>query len=279
MTPAARALALLPLLSLAATFSPRAAAGPLADRLAAAPSPGAVLAAAGALPPAIDAVDRAAEAVLADWRQDPAGAAAAWSAAPRTTRAGTLRLPVEAGAPHGAVHLARALWSPEEPAVRAAALAAAARLVPGWAEVAPTLLLLEDDVELRRVTVDLLVDAPAALAAPALRAAIEDRAPAVRAAAMRALGGHEAGLAPALLLRGITDNDALVREAALRSAGWVGLRAAAPDARAALTAAEPAVRLAGAQALRRLDPAAFAAAQPTLAADPDPRLRQLAAPR
>jgi hypothetical protein len=277
VTPAARALALLPLLSLAATFSPRAAAGPLADRLAAAPSPGAALA-AGALPPAIDAVDRAAEAALADWRQDPAGAAAAWSAAPRTTRAGTPRLPVEAGAPHGAVHLARALWSPEEPAVRAAALAAAARLVPGWAEVAPA-LLLEDDVELRRVTVDLLVDAPAALAAPALWVAIDDPAPAVRAAAMRALGGHEAAVAPALLMRGINDNDALVREAALRSAGWVGLRAAAPDARAALTAAEPAVRLAGAQALRRLDPAAFAAAQPTLAADADPRLRQLAAPR
>jgi len=130
----------------------------------------------------------------------------------------------------------------------------------------------EPDARVRAVLVAGAADFPAGEAEPFLHAALRDGDAGVRAAAVRALSQHPAGVGwDALVAFAATDAAPEVRALAVRHVGWVGDGAGWALAADALGDPAPEVRLAALRAVERLDRGRAAAipAVRALAGDPD----------
>ncbi len=219
------------------------------------------------------------------WRLDPANAARIATIGPVVTRNGALRFTArELRSPSAAPLLIERLLGGAGTSAERAALAAALPLTRGdWAEAVAEMLATEADPGVRAQLAGALEQAPSpddsADAALGLKRAAADPDAAVRAAAMRAIGGRADGAAlGSVVVRGFADPDASVRAFAARAAGYLGLAEAWGPVSGLLVDDVAEVRLRAVAALERLDPAA-AASLPALAAlrtDADVRVARAA---
>lgn len=221
-------------------------------------------------------------AVARAWAEHPVEAAAAAAAEPIRTRNGLPRFVGEdvwnpAVTP---ILLERAISGEQDPQLRQALIEAAVRSGGDWDEVVVAQLGLEPDPAVRRMLAEVLREAGAGPAAEGLALAVQDEEAAVRAAAMRALGGRADGAKlGSLVLDGLDDVDADVRKEAARSAGWLALDQGWEGLTGLLADPDPDVRLNAIRALERLD-APRLSRLPALAplrADVDPRVARAAA--
>lgn len=221
-------------------------------------------------------------AAAESWRDHPVEAAAAADATPITTRNGMPRFVGEdVWNPIATPILLERAFDPSEPLdLRVALIEAAVRSDGDWSEAVVGQLAVEREASLRRMLAEVLREAEAGPAAEGLNLASRDADAAVRAAAMRAIGGRADGAALAdAVLRGLGDADADVRKEAARSAGWLRLDQGWDGLVPLLADADADVRLNAVRALERLDTARLRTlpALAPLRADLDPRVARAAA--
>jgi HEAT repeat protein len=176
--------------------------------------------------------------------------------APIPTRAGTVRfagpLLREPGA--APVLLARLVEGNDSAELRVALADAAARSAGDWQSTVAALAQVESDGAVRRMLVEVLDKAPLALVEEPLAAATHDLDAGVRAAAARAIGGHEQGAAlGGALVPLVSDSSVEVRVEACRSLGWLGVDAGWDALVVAIADESPEVRLRALRALQRID--------------------------
>lgn len=222
------------------------------------------------------------EAAAESWRDHPVEAAAAANATPITTRNGLPRFVGEdVWNPVATPILLERAFDPSEPLpLRVALVEAAVRSDGDWSEAVVGQLGVEREAELRRMLAEVLREAEPGPAAVGLARASRDPDAAVRAAAMRAIGGRADGAVLSdALLRGLRDSDAKVREEAARSTGWLSLDQGWDGLATLLGDADPDVRLNAVRALERLDAARLRGLPEltALRADIDPRVARAAA--
>lgn len=176
--------------------------------------------------------------------------------APIPTRAGTLRfsgpLLRESGA--APVLLARLVEGADSAELRIALADAAARSAGDWQPTVAALAQVESDGAVRRMLVEVLDKGPLELVEAPLTAATRDLDAGVRAAAARAIGGHEQGAAlGAALVPLVSDSSVEVRVEACRSLGWLGVADGWSALVVAISDDSPEVRLRALRALQRID--------------------------
>lgn len=221
-------------------------------------------------------------AAIRAWEADPDGAALAWMAEPRLTRAGFPRLnePSLHDPLYAPILLERLLQKGEEEAVRMAIVELLPRVGGDWAEALAARYPEEPQPGVRLLMVEVARHAPADIGRTLVRLGAQDPAPTVRAAAMRAVPAIQDGSGLTdLLLGGLSDGDSDVRAYAARGAGWLALSDAWQPLDLLLEDADPLVRLHALRALERLD-APRAARLPRMVAlthDPDTRVAHAAA--
>lgn len=187
---------------------------------------------------------------------------------PLPTRAGTLRLRGDLirSADAAAVLLHRLTTKSESTQVRAAIVEALPRTGADVGAVVADLMTTETDIAVREMMADTLWRAPSEASVAALRRALADAAPSVRAAAARSAARHEKGDALASeLVAALADADETTRIEAIRAVGALKLDTAKEPLAAMLGDEAADVRLASLRALGRVD-AQYAASRPELTA-------------
>lgn len=221
-----------------------------------------------------------ARAVVQAERSAPAAVRALRTLQPLTTRAGTLRLvgdPLDAET--ASPVLAARLLQSTDPGLRSALAEALPRTGGDWAPWTAHLAATEADPSVRAVLLEALERAPRATALPALVVGLSDDDAGVRAAAVRTLADHEAGAtqAAALVAR-LKDPDPAVRAAAGQALGWFAHAPAWNALEASVADEDATVRLRALRALQRIDArrAADSAAVQSATRDLDPKVSRAA---
>ncbi len=137
---------------------------------------------------------------------------------------------------------------------RVALLGALVRTGGNWAPAVAGMMRHEADPAVRRMMVETMQRAPLSVAKDAVGIGLQDDSPAVREAALRAIGSHKQGveLAPQAL-QSLSDASPSVREEAARSLGYAGYTAAFDPVRNLLTDADASVRFRALRTLEKLD--------------------------
>jgi HEAT repeat protein len=151
----------------------------------------------------------------------------------------------------GAPVFADPSWATPE---AAGAIIALVRTGGNWAPAVAGMMRHEADPAVRRMMVETMQRAPLSVAKDAVGIGLQDDSPAVREAALRAIGSHKQGveLAPQAL-QSLSDASPSVREEAARSLGYAGYTAAFDPVRNLLTDADASVRFRALRTLEKLD--------------------------
>lgn len=178
-----------------------------------------------------------------------------WDLAPSVTRAGSYRF-LGSG-------LADPKWTPfylkrfaekqDSPAVKVALLDLILRSGGEWSEAIYQHLLNESDSTIRAFIIDMTKRLDSATAKAFIDFAVEDESPAVRAAAMRAIGNHLELDRSAVVVEALTDSSNEVKLMAIRTAGWSRNVDAMPNLIALLTDADNTIRLKSLYALQKIN--------------------------
>lgn len=219
-----------------------------------------------------------ASAVLA-WRADAEQAAATWSAATRESRAGTPVFDARVGTSTPAVLAERLVHAGEPVAVRRALIDQLRRTDADWGPWVAGVLQTDADPGVRAMCAETLRYAEGDATVQALRSALTDPEPEVRAAAARGAGWSKVG--PQLveaLVAATADADHSVAGFAARSLGWLEAGSAFDAVARVIDGADPRARLDALRALERID-AARAATHPAVqqaVSDPDAKVARAA---
>ncbi len=198
--------------------------------------------------------------------------------APRATRAGFLRFPIEyMNVPDAAPVLLHRLRAEESAAVRGALADSFSRLSAPWGDAVLELIAAEPEASVRAILVHSLRVLSPTQAGDALQLGLSDSDPLVRAEVARLVARRADGadlassLTPALL-----DEDPTVRAASAHSLGALRIQASS-ELVPLLDDASGEVRLQALRALDRIDPVATKGLARPLATDVDSRVARKAA--
>ena len=187
---------------------------------------------------------------------------------PAPTRAGMLRFRGDLirSTDAAAVLLHRLTTTSESTQVRAAIVEALPRTGADVGAALADLMTTETDDTVREMMADTLWRAPSDASVAALRRALGDASPGVRAAAARSAARHDKGTElSAELVAALRDTDDATRLAAIAAVGALKIDTAKEPLAAMLGDDEADVRLASLRALGRVD-AEYAASRPELTA-------------
>ncbi len=187
---------------------------------------------------------------------------------PAPTRAGMLRFRGDLirSPDAAAILLHRLTTKSESTEVRAAIVEALPRTGADVGTVVADLMTTETDAVVREMMADTLWRAPSDASVVALKRALADASPGVRAAAARSAARHDKGTElSSELVAALGDPDDATRLAAIAAVGALKIDTAKEPLAAMLRDDEADVRLASLRALGRVD-AEYAASRPELAA-------------
>jgi len=264
------------ILVLACLFASTASASPLSAEVG--PAERSALAQSRKQIPVSDWESALDAATLDAWTTNPRLGEQVWAAAPVLTRSGSLRIiSPELVIPEASpILLERALHdqSLSVPA-RLALIEAAARAGQTWADSASGILASNQDLQVKRLVVELLGKLPEPHAA--LLPAARHDAPEIRAAAFRAIAAlPDPRPFSETITAGLGDADPEVRVAAVKAASTQPMPAMEAPIVRLLSDPVAEVRLIALRGLARLRPDEVGPLSAPLLSDPDARVRSLA---